>query len=31
MRREGSALSGATTVMAKELADNLASVRMRML
>src|SRR3954470_23651409 len=31
MRREGSALSGATTVMMKELADNLTSVRMRLL
>ncbi len=31
MRREGSALSGAATVMAKELADNLSSTRMRLL
>jgi ABC-2 type transport system permease protein len=31
MRREGSALAGAGTVMMKELADNLASTRMRLL
>ena len=31
MRREGSALSGAATVMLKELADNLSSTRMRLL
>ena len=31
MRREGSALQGAGTVMMKELADNLSSTRMRLL
>lgn len=31
MRREGSALAGAGVVMMKELADNLASTRMRLL
>lgn len=31
MRREGSALAGAGTVMMKELADNLSSTRMRLL
>ena len=31
MRREGSALAGAGTVMMKELGDNLSSTRMRLL
>ena len=31
MRRDGFALAGAGVVMMKELADNLSSVRMRLL